>query len=405
MAYERKNTIGGLENQCWKDSSSSILFADGSDSSLPRATCEVQGYVYDAKLRTARLARTFWGDDRLADRLESEAAELRRRFNQDFWIADREYFALALDGDNRQVDSLTSNIGHLLWSGIVDPDKADACRQHLLGPRLFSGWGVRTMADGDGGYNPVSYHNGTVWPHDNALIAHGLSRYGFKDEAARIIVGILEASTHRRYRLPEAFAGYERSVTGYPVEFPTACSPQAWAAGAVLLFIRTLLGMHLDGRRLHVDPALPPEIGHLSVSGVRGRWGQTDVNSKDSSYGATLDGPPDSLRQVLAALPALADPAEVRELNGSARIDVVDGPSWHLRVRDGAITISQSRAEADCVISGREADLMRVYRGEITPTIAAMQGLLTLQGDAAVALRYGNIIAASSRSARRDASP
>jgi glycogen debranching enzyme len=150
VEYSRRNKETGLENQCWKDSWNSILFADGTLSRLPRATCEIQGYVYDAKMRCARLARSFWKDPELANRLEQEAAELKRRFNQDFWLADREFFALAIDGDGRKVDSLTSNIGHLLWSGIVEEDKAETIVHHLMGPKLYSGWGVRTMAEGEG---------------------------------------------------------------------------------------------------------------------------------------------------------------------------------------------------------------------------------------------------------------
>ena len=153
VEYERHNTQTGLENQCWKDSWNSILFADGSLAKLPRATCEIQGYVYDAKRRCARLARQVWSDHALAERLEREAAELKTRFNRDFWLPGREFFALALDGDKRPVDTLTSNIGHLLWSGIVDQDKAAYIVSHLMGDRLFSGWGVRTMAEGEGGYS------------------------------------------------------------------------------------------------------------------------------------------------------------------------------------------------------------------------------------------------------------
>src|SRR5258706_11924397 len=157
IEYDRRKKQTGLENHCWKDSWNSILFADGSLSRLPRATCEIQGYVYDAKLRSARLARQFWHDPALAERLEQDAAALKRRFNQDFWLADREYFALAIDGDRRLVDALTSNIGHLLWSGIADEEKAASCVRHLMSDRLFSGWGIRTMAEGEGGYNPVGY--------------------------------------------------------------------------------------------------------------------------------------------------------------------------------------------------------------------------------------------------------
>lgn len=191
VEYERRNTESGLENQCWKDSWNSILYSDGTLAKLPRATCEIQGLVYDAKLRTARLAREIWGDAELAEQLEHAAAELKERFNRDFWLEDRQFFALALDGDKRPVDSLTSNIGHLLWSGIVDEDKAPALVEHLLGDRLFSGWGVRTMAKGEGGYNPIEYHNGTVWPHDNSFIAAGLARYGYREEATRIAEAII----------------------------------------------------------------------------------------------------------------------------------------------------------------------------------------------------------------------
>ena len=185
ISYQRRNEETGLENQCWKDSWDSISFRDGTLPGFPRATCELQGYAYDAKVRGARLAREIWNDPEFADKLERGAADLKRRFNRDFWVEDGEYFALALDEDGRQVDSLTSNIGHLLWSGIVDKSKAKAVARHLIGPRLFSGWGVRTLAEGEGRYNPIGYHVGTVWPFDNSFIAWGLRRYGFKDEAAR----------------------------------------------------------------------------------------------------------------------------------------------------------------------------------------------------------------------------
>ncbi len=277
VEYERRNEDTGLENQCWKDSWNSILYADGTLASLPRATCEIQGLVYDAKVRSARLARDVWDDEGLAVRLEEEAAALKARFNRDFWIEDRQFFALALDGDKKPVDSLTSNIGHLLWSGIVDEDKAQAIVDHLLGERLFSGWGVRTMAEGEGGYNPIEYHNGTVWPHDNSFIAAGLARYGFRAEAARVAEAILEAATFFDYRLPEVFAGYPRSRTGAPVEYPTASSPQAWATATPLLLIRILLGLEPAGDELGADPALPSSIGRLALRGIPGRWGSEDV--------------------------------------------------------------------------------------------------------------------------------
>jgi glycogen debranching enzyme len=277
ISYQRRNEKTGLENQCWKDSWDSISYRDGRLAGFPRATCELQGYAYDAKMRAARLAREVWKDPGFASELEKQAADLKRRFNRDFWIADGEYFALALDSDGKQVDVLSSNIGHLLWSGIVDKSKAKAVARHLLGPRLFSGWGVRTLAEGEGRYNPIGYHVGTVWPFDNSFIAWGLRRYGFKEEAARISAGILAAADFFDGRLPEAFGGYERSLTSYPVQYPTACSPQAWSTGAPLLLLRTMLGLEPVGDLLVVDPALPVGIGHLALLDIPGRWGRVDA--------------------------------------------------------------------------------------------------------------------------------
>jgi glycogen debranching enzyme len=275
--YERRNTETGLENQCWKDSWDSISYRDGRLPAFPRATCELQGYAYDAKIRGARLARLVWKDSELADELERQAADLKRRFNRDFWVEDREYFALALDREGKQVDSLSSNNGHLLWSGIVDKSKAKAVARHLMGPRLFSGWGVRTLAEGEGRYNPIGYHVGTVWPFDTSFIAWGLRRYGFKAEAAAIAEGILDAAEVFNGRLPEAFGGYERGVTKYPVQYPTACSPQAWSTGAPLLLLRTMLGLEPVGDHLVVDPALPESIGVLALLDIPGRWGRVDA--------------------------------------------------------------------------------------------------------------------------------
>jgi glycogen debranching enzyme len=277
VEYERRNPKTGLDNQCWKDSWDSIAFHDGTIAPTPRATCELQGYVYDAKRRVARLAREVWGDPAWGDKLEREAAELKRRFNKDFWIPERGFFALALDGKKRKVDSLTSNIGHLLWSGIADDDKADSCVKHLMSDELFSGWGIRTMASSEGSYNPIGYHVGTVWPHDSAFAAWGLRRYGHRAEAARICRAMLEAAELFHGRLPEAFGGYARSETHYPVEYPTACSPQAWATGAPLLLMRTLLGLESDGLHMIVDPAIPHPLGRIELLDIPGRWGRMDA--------------------------------------------------------------------------------------------------------------------------------
>ena len=275
--YRRRNEETGLENQCWKDSWDSISYNDGRLPGFPRATCELQGYAFDSKVRGARLARDIWKDLELAEELEKQAADLKRRFNREFWVEDGEYFALALDTEGRQVDSLTSNNGHLLWSGIVDKNKARSVVGHLMGPRLFSGWGVRTLAEGEGRYNPIGYHVGTVWPFDNSFIAWGLRRYGFKEEAAQIAAGILDAAEFFEGRLPEAFGGYERSVTRYPVQYPTACSPQAWSTGTPLLLLRTMLGLEPVGDNLIVDPALPVGIGHVALLDIPGRWGRVDA--------------------------------------------------------------------------------------------------------------------------------
>jgi glycogen debranching enzyme len=277
ISYKRRNEETGLENQCWKDSWDSISYRDGRLPGFPRATCELQGYAYDAKVRAARLAREIWKDVSFAEELEQQAADLKRRFNRDFWVADGGYYALALDADGAQVDALSSNNGHLLWSGIVDKSKAKTVVRHLLGPRLFSGWGVRTLAEGEARYNPIGYHVGTVWPFDTSFIAWGLRRYGFKQEAAELAAGILEAAELFDGRLPEAFGGYERSVTKYPVQYPTACSPQAWSTGAPLLLLRTMLGLEPVGDHLVVDPALPSSIGHLELLDIPGRWGRIDA--------------------------------------------------------------------------------------------------------------------------------
>jgi glycogen debranching enzyme len=277
ISYQRRNEQTGLENQCWKDSWDSISYRDGRIPGFPRATCELQGYAYDAKLRGARLAREIWNDSAYADQLERQAADLKRRFNRDFWVEEGQYFALALDNEGKQVDALTSNNGHLLWSGIVDKSKAKAVAGHLLGPRLFSGWGVRTLAEGEGRYNPIGYHVGTVWPFDTSFIAWGLRRYGFKQEAAVLAGGILDAAEVFEGRLPEAFGGYERGVTKYPVQYPTACSPQAWSTGAPLLLVRTMLGLEPLGDHLVVDPALPESVGLLALLDVPGRWGRVDA--------------------------------------------------------------------------------------------------------------------------------
>jgi glycogen debranching enzyme len=263
VEYQSRNPTTGLINQCWKDSWNSIQFADGRLAQGPIATCEIQGYVYDAQRRCARLAREVWNDPALSERLERLAADLRSSFLRDFWMPDRGYHALALDGDKGQVDSLTSNIGHLLWSGILDADQAAAAAERLLDDQLFSGWGVRTLGAREAGYNPLGYHNGTVWPHDGSLIAAGLARYGHHEAASTVASAILAAAPYFEYRLPEVFAGFPVSLTTVPVAFPTASRPQAWASGTPLLLVTTLLD--LQPGSTDVEAELVDRIGRLAI--------------------------------------------------------------------------------------------------------------------------------------------
>jgi glycogen debranching enzyme len=274
VEYQRRSERG-LENQSWKDSHDSQRFADGRLAQSPIAPVEVQGYVYDAKLRVAELAREVWRDRVLADRLQREAKELQERFDRAFWVDRRGgYYALALDAEKQPVDALCSNIGHLLWSGIVPPERVDAIVDALMGESLWSGWGVRTMSSDDAAYSPLSYHNGTVWPHDNSLIAWGLARYGRWPEAWRIVQRMLMAAGHFGYQLPEVFAGMRRSQTPFPIAYPTAARPQAWAAGAPVLFVQVLLGLQPNRRRHDLETLAPPEIPswageYMRLSGVR----------------------------------------------------------------------------------------------------------------------------------------
>ncbi|GAA1403248.1 amylo-alpha-1,6-glucosidase [Catellatospora coxensis] len=256
----------GLGNQCWKDSWDGMQFHDGRIPYLPIAAAEIQGYAYDAKVRTAELADRVMGDAELAERLTREAQELFTRFNRDFWSDDRGgYYAVGLDGDKNPIDSVTSNLGHLLWSGIVPSERADQVVRHLMSDSLFSGWGVRTLSNQDQGFNPIGYHSGTIWPHDNSIIALGLARYGFRDEANRIALAQIEAATHSAYRLPEAFAGFSRVHSGFPVPYPTACSPQAWATGAPFAFVKVMLGLEAHEREIRLDPKVPDEIGRIQI--------------------------------------------------------------------------------------------------------------------------------------------
>jgi glycogen debranching enzyme len=267
VEYQRR-TPDGLLNQGWKDSGDAIRHRDGSLAEAPIALVEIQGYVYDAKRRMASLAERL-GDKPLSRHLAAEAAELQARFDKAFWMEDAQFYAVALDRHKRQVGTITSNPGHALWSGIVPPERVDAVVDRLLDPSMDCGWGIRTYATGQPGYNPVGYHTGTVWPHDNALIAAGMKRAGRHDAADRVASRIFEAAQHSPdFRLPELFCGYDRGLADVPVPYPVACSPQAWSAATALSLLQTMLGMHADAARdlLELDrPHLPAWLGKVTV--------------------------------------------------------------------------------------------------------------------------------------------
>jgi glycogen debranching enzyme len=270
VEYLRRGTHG-IDNQNWKDSWNSMVFHDGSLAEAPIAPVEVQGYVYDAKLRVAELARRVWGDDDTAARLEREAGELRERFNDAYWLEERGWYALGLDRDKRPVDGLASNMGHLLWSGIVPAERIAQVAARLTSGPLWSGWGVRTLAADEGAFDPVEYHNGTIWPHDNSLIALGLAQAGRREEASLIVRSHLDAAPFFEYRLPEHFAGFDRHDPEPPGVVPSSARPQAWAAGTPLLLLRAELGLEPDpdARVLRVtDAELPAWAEGLVLDGV-----------------------------------------------------------------------------------------------------------------------------------------
>ena len=279
----------GIDNQSWKDSYDSQRFSDGRFAEAPIAAVEVQGYVYDAKRRMAELARNVWRDRELAERLDRDADELYRRINELYWTEQRGgYYVLALDREKRQVNSACSNMGHLLWSGLVPPERVDAVVDALMGPGLWSGWGVRTMAATEAAYNPLSYHNGTVWPHDNSLIAWGLSAYGRWPETQRIVRRVLDAAAYFNYELPEVFAGFPRADTPFPIAYPTAARPQAWAAGTPVLLLQILLGLRPDrDKQILVTnaPELPSWARRLRLTGFRAFDRTWDIRLEEGCVG------------------------------------------------------------------------------------------------------------------------
>ncbi len=289
VEYERR-APAGLVNHGWKDSHDSIVHADGALAQGPIALVEVQGYVYEAKLRIADVYQAL-GDVSRADGLRSEAGALRAAFNDAFWNPDEGFFALALDGRKAQVRSVTSNPAHCLYCGIVDDDKAELVAERLMAADMFSGWGIRTLSSSSPAYNPMSYHNGSVWPHDNAIAAAGLKRYGFDAATGRIATGLVEvASGARDFRLPELFCGFQRDGSRAIVAYPVACIPQAWAAASPFMLVQALLGIsaHAPENRLTVDrPRLPGWLGAIEIRDIRVGRSKVSLAFREAGSGST----------------------------------------------------------------------------------------------------------------------
>ncbi|HEY9807741.1 MAG TPA: amylo-alpha-1,6-glucosidase [Halomicronema sp.] len=271
LSYDRQSKRG-LDNQGWKDSGDCIVNRHGQRATGPIALSEVQGYVYAAKIRLADIARLKKRLD-LADRWQEEARELKQRFNRDFWIEDLDFCALALDGEGKPVDSITSNPGHCLQLGILEPEKAHSVAERLRAPDMFNGWGIRTLSSKSPAYNPMGYHIGSVWPHDNSLIAIGLRSLGFVEQAIELAEGLFDMTRVQAYkRPPELFCGYERQDNNRPVRYPVACSPQAWATGSIFQLLQMMVNLVPDAPNncLHIiDPSLPERINKLSLSNLK----------------------------------------------------------------------------------------------------------------------------------------
>ncbi len=265
-----RSDVHGLEHQGWKDSWDGIRHLDGSVAEPPIALCEVQGYVYAAYRARAVLARAFGQPEGVAREYDQKAENLREHFEQAFWLPEHSYFAVGLDANKAPIGSLASNLGHLLWTGIVAGSYADELAQRLAGPSLFNGWGIRTLASDAVGYNPLSYHCGSVWPHDTAIAVAGLSTYGFDEAAGTVASGLIDAASCFGGRLPELFAGFDRSDVPAPAPYPASCSPQAWAAASPLFIVRSLLGLQPDAvaGKLRLRPRLPDSFGRVQVTGL-----------------------------------------------------------------------------------------------------------------------------------------
>jgi glycogen debranching enzyme len=267
-----RETDSGLANQGWKDSQDSIFHADGTDAVGPIALCEVQGYLYAAKRGAATLADAL-GQATLAEDLIDQAAALKVRFHQAFWCEDIGTYAIALDGTKQPCRVRSSNAGHTLFTGIADEAHAQRVADVLMSPAAFSGWGIRTIPQGQPRYNPMSYHNGSIWPHDNALIVLGFGRYGLRREAARVFTGMFDAAAYQELRrLPELFCGFVRRPRRGPTAYPVACAPQAWASATPFALLSACLGLRLDHARNEIgfiDPVMPYFLDELVIRGLR----------------------------------------------------------------------------------------------------------------------------------------
>ncbi len=292
VEYQRASDRG-LVNQGWKDSWDGIRYADGRIGRAPIALCEVQGYVYGAYLARAHFADEA-GDDATAARFRSKAVDLKTAFNRDFWIEEKGWYAMGLDADKRPLDALASNMGHCLWTGIVDEEKAPLVAEKLMSDDMFSGWGIRTLAQSMAGYNPISYHCGSVWPHDNAIIAAGLMRYGFVEPAHRVIMAMFNAAASQGHRLPELFGGLGRAEVNFPVAYPSSCSPQAWAAAAPLMFLRTILRLDpwVPHDKVWISPILPEGINYLRIDRIplAGARVTVEIEGTDVKVSGLADG-------------------------------------------------------------------------------------------------------------------
>lgn len=271
----------GIANQGWKDSGDSIVHRNGEYAETPIALSEVQGYVYQAKTGIADIYEKL-GKSAEAEALRSQANALKEKYNQAFWMDDQQFYAIALDQAKQQVGTITSNPGHTLFSNILNEERANAVAEMLVSPKMFSGYGIRTMGDGEAGYNPMSYHDGSIWPHDNSMILLGMSKLGKQSEAKTVMDGLIEAASHFEYdRLPELFCGYDSSI-GKAVKYPVACSPQAWAAGTPLVFVQSLLGLFPDSlnKEIYLSPSLLDGMNELTVKDIKIGDGHLSVRVK-----------------------------------------------------------------------------------------------------------------------------